>query len=234
MTKHLLRDLENLKKQILTVGSMVEEAIAKSTTALLERRADLAQQVLVGDSLIDATEVLVEEECLKVLALHQPVAADLRFIVTVLKANADLERMGDLAENVSERAAFLATHEPLRTPPEFRRMVEQVRTMVREALDALVDLDTTKARKVLTSDAEVDRTNREMFGSLQELMMRDPSTVTRALHTLSASRNLERIADHATNIAEDVIFLCDGQIIRHRGAGNRGQTPSTRRREEGV
>jgi len=217
MTKHLLRDLENLKKRILTVGAMVEEAIAKSTSALLDRRVDLSKQVLLGEGLIDATEVLVEEECLKVLALHQPVAADLRFIVMVLKANSDLERMGDLAENIAERAGYLCENEPLRALPEQKRMVEQVRAMVRETLDAVVDLDVDKARKVLQSDIEVDRLNREVFAVLQDLMVRDSGTVARALHTLSASRNLERIADHATNVAEDVIFLCEGQIIRHRG-----------------
>ncbi len=228
MTKHLLRDLENLKKQILTVGSLVEEAIQKSTQALLERRADLADEVRHGDSVIDATEVAVEEECLKVLALHQPVAADLRFIVVVLKANNDLERMGDLAENIAERAAFLCQHEPLRIPPEFRRMVDQVRTMVHQALDALVNLDASLARAVLQGDRDVDDVHRRMFGALQETIEKDAGTIARALHTLSASRYLERIADHATNIAEDVIFLIEGQIVRHRAT--RAANPAGPRR----
>jgi hypothetical protein len=137
MTKHLLRDLENLKKQVLLLGSMVEGAILKATTALLERRPELALEVLHGDDAIDAREVAIEEECLKILALHQPVAVDLRYIVTMLKVNNDLERMGDLAGNIAGRAADLLKHDPIRFPPEFTSMVDAVRRMVHDSLDAL-------------------------------------------------------------------------------------------------
>ncbi|MCC6671685.1 MAG: phosphate signaling complex protein PhoU [Planctomycetes bacterium] len=230
MTKHLLRDLEHLKKQLLTVGAMVEEAIQKATGALLDRRPELVEQTMRGERQIDEREVAVEEECLKLLALHQPVASDLRFIVTVLKANNDLERMGDLAEAIAERAAFLTSHDPIKLPPAFRKMVENVRTMVREALDSLVNVDVDLARKVLRDDSEVDATNRQMFAEMQELMMRDPQSVPRALHSLSASRALERISDHATNIAEDVLFMVEGEIMRHRKDRGLGQKTDPRQR----
>ena len=216
MAKHLLRDLERLKKEILGVGALVEQAIHRATTALSERRPDLADEVIRGDDEIDQREVEVEEECLKALALHQPVAADLRFIVAVLKVNNDLERMGDLAVNIAERAQFLAQYPPL-SIPSFGELVHKVRQMVRESLDALVNLDVDLARKVQAEDDDVDRLHRSMYEKLQDLMHRDPGTIDRAISLISASRQLERLADHATNIAEDVEFLVAGEITRHRG-----------------
>jgi phosphate transport system protein len=216
MTKHLLRDLEHLKKQILLVGSMVEGAILKATTALLERRPELAAEVLHGDDAIDAREVMVEEECLKILALHQPVAVDLRYIVTILKVNNDLERMGDLAGNIAGRASDLFKHDPIRFPPEFATMVSTVRAMVHDVLDALIRSDVTLARRVLAADDVVDQIHRQMFRDMQLMAQKAPATIEAAINVLSASRNLERIADQCTNIAEDVIFLVEGEIIRHR------------------
>ena len=216
MAIHLLRDLEHLKKQVLAVGALVEEATDKAIAALVDRRPGLAEEVIHGDDKIDRKEVEVEEECLKMLALHQPVAADLRFIITVLKVNNDLERMGDLAVNVAERAAFLSTHEPLSLRVDFPSMGDLVRGMLRDALDALVRLDTDMARSVWSRDDQVDAANRTIRESIEDLMESDSSTVERALHTLSASRNLERIADHATHIAEDVLFMGLGEVARHR------------------
>jgi phosphate transport system protein len=217
--KHLQRDLDRLKREILTVGSMVEEATNKALTAFMQRRTDLANEVMLGDDRIDDKEVEVEEECLKILALHQPVAADLRFIITVLKVNNDLERMGDEALNIAERAAFLATSEPIRVPADFPAMVERVRAMVRESLDALVSRDTALARKVCGDDYLIDDAHRGMYLELQERMREQPETVERAVRMLSISRHLERIADLATNIAEDVVFMVDGEVIRHRYHG---------------
>src|SRR3990170_6845539 len=142
MAKHLQRDLEHLKKEILTMGSMVEEATNRAILALVDRRPELAEAVINGDDRIDYKENEIEEYCLKTLALHQPVAADLRFIIVVLKVNNDLERMGDLAVNIAERAAYLSTHEQLNVSLDFLRMVEGVRTMVRKSLDALIGMDT--------------------------------------------------------------------------------------------
>ncbi|MCK6473920.1 MAG: phosphate signaling complex protein PhoU [Planctomycetes bacterium] len=225
MAKHLQRGLENLKKELLILGAMVEEATNRAITALIERRADLAQAVLERDDQIDEKEVAVEEDCLKILALNQPVAADLRFIITVLKVNNDLERMGDLAVNIAERAAYLATHEPISVPLDFTRMGDNVRVMVRESLDALVNRDAVLARKILDDDDAVDDANRQMYDVLQKLMHQEPAAIERAIHLLSASRHLERIADLATNIAEDVVFLVEGEVIRHRTEDYRKKGP---------
>jgi phosphate transport system protein len=216
MTVHFRRDLDDIKKLLLEVGSLVEEATNKAITALLERREELAAEVQTGDRLIDRKEVQVEELCLKSLALHQPVAADLRFIVVVMKVNNDLERMGDLAGNIADRAAFLARHPQLSVPLDFRQMAEKVRGMVRDSLDSLVRCDTALAREVLEADDDVDGFNREMWQTLEQTMVEDSSAVQRGLHFLSASRHLERIGDLATNIAEDVIYMVDGEVIRHR------------------
>jgi len=215
MTKHLLHDLDQLKKDLLTMGAMVEEATNKAIASLVHRNPALADEVLAGDDAIDRKELEIEDECLKALALHQPVAGDLRFIVAVMKVNNDLERVGDLAQNIAERARFLATHEPIDVALDFGRMVERVRTMLSQSLDALVQQDTVLARKVCAQDDEVDRLFQQMFSTLQELMQRRPDTIERAVHTLSVARHLERIADHATNIAEDTVFMVEGEIIRH-------------------
>ena len=215
MSIHLQKDLEHLDKELLILSSMVEDATNRAILALVDRRLDLARQVMREDDRINHREVLIEEECLKMLALHQPVAADLRFIVAVLKVNNDLERMGDLAVNIAERAAYLATQEPLQVSLDFPKMAEGVRDMVRESLDALSNMNPRLARHVLTMDDEIDDANRGMFDILQELMHRDPSTIERAVHLLSASRHLERIADLATNIAQDVVYMSEGRLIRH-------------------
>ena len=215
MTKHLERDLDHLKRELLDLCSMAEDATNKAILALTDRRADLAEEVRCGDDAIDAKEVKIEEDCLKILALHQPVAADLRFIVAALKVNNDLERIGDLAINIAERASYLAAHEPLAVPLDFRKLVERVQAMVRRSLEALFSRDAAGAREVLRMDDETDRLNKEMFKALHRVMHDDPTTIERAVNLLSASRHLERIADQATNIAEDVVFLVEGEIIRH-------------------
>jgi len=217
--KHLQRDLDRLKREILLMGSMVEEATNKALSAFLYRRPELAESVMEGDDRIDQKELDVEEECLKLLALHQPVAADLRFIIAVMKVNNDLERMGDEAYNIAERASYLSAHDPIGVPGDFPAMVDRVRTMVRDSLDALVNRDTNLARKVCRDDDLVDSTHREMYMALQERMRENAETVERAVRTLSVSRHLERIADLATNIAEDVVFMVDGEVIRHRTPG---------------
>ena len=215
MSKHLMRDLEKVKKTILTMGSVVEDAMNRAITAVTYRRPELAEDVLRGEDAINLMEIEIEEECLKILALHQPVAADLRFIIAMLGVNRDLERMGDLAVNIAERALYLAAHDPIQVPINFPEMMNKVRAMVRESLDALVNLDAPLARGVCRKDDEVDEINRQMFTILEDLIRREPETVDRAIHTLSVSRHLERIADLATNIAEDVVFMVEGEVIRH-------------------
>ncbi len=216
MSKHLYRDMELLKKALLTLGSMVEDAINKAVIALVDRRSELTHEVITGDDLVDDKEVEIEEQGLKILALHQPVAADLRFIVGVLKVNNDLERMGDLAVNIAERADYLAKKDVIGVELDFPRMAGAVQKMVRLSLDALVNKDTDEAKKVLLMDDEVDALNRDMFVILQNVMRNDSQTIKRAVQLLSVSRHLERIADLATNIAEDVVFMVDGDTIRHK------------------
>jgi phosphate transport system protein len=215
VTKHLQRDLDVLKRDILTMGALIEEATNKAIVALTNRRLELVQEVVDGDRVIDTKEVELEEACLKVLALHQPVAADLRFIVAVLKVNNDLERIGDLASNVAERARALASEDPLPIPLRFEELGEKVLGMVRGSLDALVNIDTELARKVCADDDIVDEMNRDLYRRAQVLMREKPETVEAAVNALSASRHLERMADQATNIAEDVIFMVEGEIVRH-------------------
>lgn len=216
MSKHLEKDLGYLKKEILSMGAMVEEAAKKAISSLVTRRPDLAKEVMDGDDAINTKENQIQEECLKVLALHQPVAEDLRFIVTVMKVNNDLERMGDLAVNIAERAAYLSARNPIKIPLNFPKMLEKTQEMLHDSLNALVNLDTNIARQVCQEDDEVDALNREMYVVLQDLMREDSDAIKRAVHTLSISRHLERIADLATNVAEDVIFMVEGEIVRHR------------------
>ena len=216
MSLHLHRDLEKLKKDILTMGAMVESAVRKSIRALHERRASLAQEVIDGDERIDRWEIDVEEQCLKILALHQPVAEDLRFIAAVVKMNSDLERMGDLAVNIAEQALFLASEPPLPVPATLTAMSEAAMRMARESLDAFVNRNTSAARAICAQDDEVDQYNRDIIVELERLMEADPRTIGGRVRLFSVSRHLERIADHATNIAEDVVYLVEGEIIRHR------------------
>ena len=217
MAKHLHRDLEELSKEILSLGGRVEEAINKAITALVERRLDLAEEVIQGDGVIDAREVEVEENCLKILALHQPVAADLRFVVAVLKANNDLERMGDHASTIASRAKYLSSHPPVQASFGVRKMAESVRHMVSACLDSLVNRDTRKALEVCRLDDKVDDANRRIFAAIQTLMTEDRDSVKRCVRILSVIKQLERIGDLATNIAQDVTFMVEGELVRHTG-----------------
>lgn len=216
MAKHLLRDLENLKKELLLVGSMAEDAVRKSVLALIDRRPNLAQEVIEGDKEIDDKEVHVDEECHKLLALHQPVANDLRFVLAAMKVNNDLERVGDLADNLAARALFLAEHDPIDIPPEIERMAEDVKSMLHESLDCFVHGDTELARKVLHDDEAVDQQHKELYHLIGRSMRDQPDQIELRMQLLSVSRYLERMADLATNIAEDVVFMVDGEIVRHR------------------
>ena len=225
MSKHLERDLENLQHDLLTLAATVEEAIHKAIRALQEREVAVAEQVIVGDTRIDEEENHVEEECLKILALHQPVAVDLRRITAALKINTDLERMGDLAEDIAERALQLSQPPHIPTPPKLQRMTDLTTSMVRQSLDAFVNLDARLARRVCRLDDEVDRYNHDIIEDLIKAMQESPALVKAGLSMFSATRHLERIADHATNIAEDVIYLVEGEIVRHRPAAVNTESP---------
>jgi len=216
MTTHLHREIENLKKRILYMGAEIEELVRKAVDALTARKVKLALEVIDHDEAIDHLEVEIEEECLKILALHQPVAIDLRYVIAVLKMNNDLERIGDLAVDIAERAVFLSERPPIDLRLDLKEMAEKTQAMLKHSLDALVNSDSNLARKVRACDDEVDEMNRRMFGIVQDYIRQDPDHVAEAIHWLSASRHLERIADQATNIAEDVIYMVEGEIVRHQ------------------
>ena len=223
MSKHLERDLDNLQRDLITLAASVEEAIQKAANALKERKSDLAQEVIEGDNEIDQEENHIEEECLKMLALHQPVAVDLRRITAALKINNELERMADLAEDIAERAVHLSRLPEIPIPEKLQRMTDLTTSMVRESLDAFVNLDVRQARRVCRLDDEVDSHNHDIIEELIRTMRASPEMVEPGLSLFSAVRHLERIADHATNIAEDVVYLVEGEIIRHRPAALRAE-----------
>lgn len=216
MPKHLQREIENLKKKLLNLGARVEAAVREAIDSIEERDASLAQKIIEDDLQIDDFEVEVEEDCLKILALHQPVAIDLRFIVAVLKINNDLERIGDLAVNIAERSAYLASQPPVQVSFDFSNMSKKTEAMLNKSLDALVNMSSELAQEVCADDAEVDGMNRQMYLDIQDSIQRHPQQMSSLIHLLSVSRHLERIADHATNIAEDVIYMIDGRIVRHQ------------------
>ncbi len=216
MSLHLQRDLEKLKKEILKLGTMVESAINNAILALNNREMSYVEEVLKHEDFINEMEVKIEEDCLKILALHQPVAGDLRFIVVSLKVNNDLERMGDFAKNIAKRARELMQEEPIPTLPEFvNELPNLVRTMVRNSLDALVKLDVNLAREVIAMDDKVDEINRAMYDEVTRVATENPAKTEVAISLLSTSRYMERIGDLSTNIAEDVIFMVEGRVIRH-------------------
>ncbi len=225
MTRHFERDMMRLERELLAIAGMVEEAVLLAVRALIEHKVELAQQVIAGDRAIDLKEVELEEDGLKILALHRPVAVDLRFIVAALKVNNDLERIGDMAVNIAERTTELGARPSTSDRIErIRAMSEQVLKMVRTSLNALVRHDAVLARTVRQQDDAVDDHHRKMYDEMEQAVRANPETASEALRHLSVSRNLERIADLATNIAEDVIFMVEGDVVRHR-LGKRAMAP---------
>ena len=217
MTKHLQADLQNLERNLLALGARVEDAVRRAISALSTQRADLANEVIEGDSEIDDAEVALEEECLKVLALHQPVAGDLRFVTACLKITNDLERIGDLAVNISKRALALEGADVAIAPPDLGKMTDATMAMLRATLEAFIAEDGKAARQVILDDNLVDEIHRKNLKGLIAHMESNPSQIAGAMLYISVSRHIERIADHATNSAEDVIYLTEGVIVRHQG-----------------
>ncbi|MEO0479636.1 MAG: phosphate signaling complex protein PhoU [Planctomycetota bacterium] len=210
------QDLTSLKRTVLDMGSLVEQAVHKALWALGERRPEVAEQVDREDDVIDQKELEVEKECTRILALHHPVARDLRFVVTVLNLNHDLERIGDLATNIAERAASLCASPGFVVPTPLKTMMDCAPRMLRTALDAFMREDSAMARRVRADDDEVDDCNREMWTLMQAQMREDIDSIPQYLNLLSCSQQLERIADLATNLSEAVVFLVEGDLIRHR------------------
>jgi phosphate transport system protein len=215
MQRHFHEELEALKQTLLAMGGLVEDQIRRVMTALLERDNDLAQEVIDRDRQVNAYDVEVDEKCVELLALHQPAAGDLRFITTAMKIVTDLERIGDQAVNIAQRALELNREAQLKPYIDLPRMAERAQRMVKESLDAFVARDTQLARQVCGEDAAVDALKEQIFRELLTFMMGDTSTIPRAIRLILISRFLERVADHATNIAEMVIYMVESKMVRH-------------------
>ena len=216
MAKHLQNEIENLKKKLLMLSSVVETTVDKAVKSVGELDGKSAKEVMDSDYIIDTEEVQVEEECLKILALHQPVAVDLRFVIATLKINNDLERIGDLAVNIAEKALYLSKKSIIKAPFDFTNMAEKSSLMLKKSLDSFIRFDAELASQVCLDDEEVDALNREMYGKVYERIKEKPEDVKILINYLNVSRHLERIADYATNIAEDVIYMIEGRIVRHK------------------
>jgi phosphate transport system protein len=215
MTKHFRKELEKIKRQLLTLGSMVEELVQMAVNAVENRDTELANRIIRMDLEIDEKEVEVEEECLKVLALHQPVAIDLRFLIAVIKINNDLERIGDQAVNIAQRVKVVAKREQPAFFFEYSSMGEKAQTMLEMSLNALINMDDDIAWNVLQLDDEVDQMQAEAYDRIKSALGEHPDEIGHLINLLLISRHIERMADHATNIAEEVIYLIEGEIVRH-------------------
>jgi phosphate transport system protein len=210
------RELERLKKMFLGLTAVVEENLRDSVKSALERDRDLALRVIEKDHEIDRVEVGVEEECLKLLALYQPVANDLRYVIAILKINHDLERVGDLAVNIADRAIILCENTPLNRDFGLRDMAAKVQTMLARSLDSMLNYDVQLAKDIWLADDGVDEANLKIVTDLEDQIARDPTNLRAMLALIGISRTLERVGDHATNISKDVIYMIAGEIVRHR------------------
>ena len=213
--RHFDQELDDLKQKLLRMGAAVENQIQTSLRALVGRDTELAQQVIENDLRINSLDVQVDEDSIRLLALHQPTAKDLRFITTAMKISTELERMSDLAENIAERALELNEEPQLKPYIDIPRMGSWTLRMVKESLDAFVNRDAALARKVCADDDFVDDLTQQLFRELLSFMIENPKTITRAIRLTFIGKYIERIADHATNVAELVVYLVEGKIIRH-------------------
>jgi phosphate transport system protein len=216
MSIHLSRDMETLHKHILSMCAQVEEIIHRAVDELGKPDVDLYRDLSDQDDEIDRWDVRIEEECLKILALHQPVAHDLRRVTSVIKINSELERVADLGVNIAERAASLASLPEMVVPDKFSNMAHQSLNMLHLSIDSFVHQNSRLARDVCSQDDIVDNLNREIIDDLLDTMKTSPALIEPAMHLFSAARHVERVADHATNIAEEVVYLVEGEIVRHR------------------
>ena len=215
MSKHFQKELDKLKKRILHMGAMVEERVRMAKKVIETRDVDLAQKIINSDSEIDETEMDIEEECLKIIALYQPVAVDLRFLSAVIKINNDLERIGDEAVNIAERILIISKRPKLDIPFDYAIMTDKTQALLKSSLDAVVNLDLDMAVKVCISDDEIDDLQNKAYDVIKRAIEENPDRVGYLINLLLISRHLERIADHATNIAEEVIYMIEGTIVRH-------------------
>ena len=212
---HFENELQGLKNRLLSMGALVEQRVHRAVQALMDRNLGAAEDIVRGDQEVNELQIEIDERCLRLFALQQPMASDLRLITAAMKINADLERIGDQAVNIAEQAVRILAHPPLKPQIDLPRMAEIAERMTRESLDAFVRKDADLARAILARDDEVDQLKDHVFRVLLTYMMADPGTIERALSLILVSRHLERIADHATNIAEDVIFVVEAKDVRH-------------------
>jgi phosphate transport system protein len=215
MTRHFHEELDALKQTLLAMGGLVEDQMRHAMQALVDRDDALAGEVIERDRQVNAYDVQVDEQCVELLALHQPAAGDLRFITTAMKIVTDLERIGDQAVNIGQRVIELNREPQLKPYIDLPRMAARAQAMVKESLDAFVARDTELARRVCAEDDEVDALKEQIFRELLTFMMEDPRAISRAIRLILISRCMERVADHATNIAEMVIYLVEGKMVRH-------------------
>ena len=215
MTRHFLNALDDLNRDVLSMGGAVEAAVARAVRALLARDVAGAEAVIEGDRDVNLQELKIDEECLRILALYQPTARDLRFVTAVMKITNDLERVGDHAVNIAGCVMELAGQPPLPPAGDVPRLAALATGMLREALDAFVRRDADTARRLVRRDDEVDELNRKLFADLMAMMIRDPTAIQRAMTLILVGRNLERVADLATNVAEEVVFIAEARIIKH-------------------
>jgi phosphate transport system protein len=215
MSRHLDEELSQLKTLLLEMGGCVEKAIEEAIQGLIKRESSRLEEVHALEKRIDDSHLKVDEACIGLLARQQPMANDLRWVVAVLKINADLERMGDQAVNIAQNAALYLEKDPIKPLVDIPKMAQSVQLMVRESLDALVRLDEKLARRVLSEDDAVDNLKDSIFRELMELMKKGGTDIEQAMRLILIARNLERLGDHATNIAEDVIYAASGRDIRH-------------------
>ena len=215
MTRHFQKELMKIKKMVLSLGAAVEERVQMAKAAIDDRDAQMARKIIKQDFEIDEMEVEVEEECLKVLALHQPVAVDLRFLIAVIKINNDLERIGDQAVNIAERVVTITKQDPTDFLFDYSSMAEKAQIMLKMSLDALVNMDVDLALKVCLLDDEVDDIKVIAYNKIKAAMAQNPDNLGYYINLLLISRHLERLADHTTNIAEEVIYMIEGEIVRH-------------------
>lgn len=219
MAKHLEKELDRLRKLIYTLGARVDESLELAVKSFQDNDEELARKVIEGDREIDDMEVEVEEECLKALALYQPVAIDLRFIIAVMKMNSDLERIGDLAADIAKNGVYINQAAKPRIPLDLHQMTYLVKAIVRKSLDSLLNIDAYLAREVLRDDEEINAMKAEMKAEIVEALQRDPDHAETLTTLLAVTNRLERIGDHATNIAEDVIYMVEAEIVRHQSEG---------------
>lgn len=215
MSVHLDNEILLLKKKILHLSSVVEQSVIKAVQSVTENNVELAAQVIDEDDIIDQMEIELEEECLKIIALHQPVAQDLRYVVACMKINNDLERIGDLSVNIAERTQKITEEKNKELPFDFTEMMQKTQMMLNQCLDAFIENDISLASQVCQMDDEIDQMNRDIYNQIKKMIKKKSKKTSYYLHLLGVARQLERIGDYATNIAEDVIYMIEGKIVRH-------------------